>query len=154
HARLYGDRRLERMEAAASDVQFLSNHLSHETAFSVLGDITRQWFSQCFDEPTLAQRLAWPALKAGKNLLLCAPTGSGKTLAAFLPILDDLVSNPFTSSVRCLFVAPLKALGNDLCANLETYRRGLYQTGLRRADSLRIALRTGDTPASVRRRLL
>jgi len=34
---------------------------------------------------TVAQRLAWPVIASGDNLLLSAPTGSGKTLAAFLP---------------------------------------------------------------------
>ena len=34
--------------------------------------------------PTPAQRLAWPIVAAGENLLLVSPTGTGKTLAAFL----------------------------------------------------------------------
>ncbi len=34
---------------------------------------------------------AWPAIKAGRNVLIAAPTGSGKTLAAFLAAIDGLV---------------------------------------------------------------
>ncbi|WP_436406203.1 DEAD/DEAH box helicase, partial [Bifidobacterium mongoliense] len=43
---------------------------------------TRDWFESAFDEPTAAQREAWPAIASGNNVLLIAPTGSGKTLAA------------------------------------------------------------------------
>ena len=40
--------------------------------------------------PTPAQRLAWPPIASGENLLLVSPTGTGKTLAAFLAIIDGL----------------------------------------------------------------
>ena len=45
------------------------------------------WFRATFGEPTLAQRLGWPAIGSGENCLIVAPTGSGKTLAAFLAAL-------------------------------------------------------------------
>jgi hypothetical protein len=38
-----------------------------------------------------AQAEAWPAIKAGRNVLIAAATGSGKTLAAFLAAIDALV---------------------------------------------------------------
>src|SRR5262249_48803732 len=93
------------------------------SVFAVLSPSLATWFTERFGEPTPIQRLAWPALAAGKNLLLSAPTGTGKTLAAFLPILDSLIgdSRAGGSSVRCLYVAPLKALGNDACRNLERH---------------------------------
>ena len=64
-------------------------------------------------------------IAASKNLLLCAPTGTGKTLAAFLPILGELLRAPLAASVRCLYVAPLKALGNDVRKNLRRHLRGI-----------------------------
>ena len=48
----------------------------------------RAWFSAAFAQPTDAQARAWPAIRAGANVLLAAPTGSGKTLAAFLAAID------------------------------------------------------------------
>src|SRR5262249_62260881 len=63
---------------------------SGERALASLSEPVRAWFRQRFGDPTLAQRLAWPVVAAGKNLLLSAPTGSGKTIAAFLPVLDQL----------------------------------------------------------------
>ena len=40
---------------------------------------------------SLPQRLAVPAIGAGRNVLVCAPTGTGKTLCAFISILSDLM---------------------------------------------------------------
>ena len=51
----------------------------------------RAWFEQHFDAPTPAQAEAWPAVKAGRDVLIAAPTGSGKTLAAFMCAIDGLV---------------------------------------------------------------
>ncbi|MFL5090078.1 MAG: DEAD/DEAH box helicase, partial [Xanthobacteraceae bacterium] len=38
------------------------------------------WFGQSFPAPTAAQAEAWPAIQAGRHVLIAAPTGSGKTL--------------------------------------------------------------------------
>lgn len=46
------------------------------------------------------------------NVLLTSSTASGKTEAAFLPILTELYEHPSTS-IGCLYIAPLKALIND-----------------------------------------
>jgi ATP-dependent Lhr-like helicase len=105
-------------------------------------------------QPTAAQCLAWPALAAGKNLLLCAPTGSGKTLAAFLPILDRLLAEPAAASVRCLYVAPLKALVNDARRNLQSHLDGIRRLLPAGPDRcVRVGSRTGDTAARARREL-
>ncbi len=46
------------------------------------------------------------------NVLLSASTAAGKTEAAFFPILTELSEHP-SSSIGCLYIAPLKALIND-----------------------------------------
>ena len=104
---------------AETDHEFLHLPASPAAALANLAAPVQTWFRQQFPEPTLAQRLAWPALAAGKTLLLCSPTGSGKTLAAFLPILNHLGEEPSAGSVRCLYVAPLKALINDTYKTLK-----------------------------------
>ena len=80
----------------------------------------RSWFAREFpDGPTPAQRLAWPAIAAGENVLLVSPTGTGKTLAAFLAILDRLHAEERPSAgLRCVYVSPLRSLGYDVERNL------------------------------------
>jgi ATP-dependent Lhr-like helicase len=130
--------------------EYLDLPPSAATAVAALPEPVRLWLAHHLGEPTLAQRLAWPALAAGKNLLLCAPTGGGKTLAAFLPLLGELLTGPPVRGVRCLYLAPLKALGNDarknLCAHIEGIRRFLPEG----FGNVRVGLRTGDTSARVR----
>src|SRR5262245_7372081 len=63
-----------------------------DAALAALPAPLADWFRDRFGTPTPAQRLAWPAVAAGRNLLLCAPTGTGKSLAAFLPRLGRLLS--------------------------------------------------------------
>jgi len=50
--------------------------------------------------------------KNKNDLLIVAPTASGKTEAAFLPSISQILFEP-KSSVRILYISPLKALIND-----------------------------------------
>jgi ATP-dependent Lhr-like helicase len=50
--------------------------------------------------PTPAQEAAWPAIKAGRDVLIAAPTGSGKTLAAFLAAIDALVRQGLVDGLK------------------------------------------------------
>jgi ATP-dependent helicase Lhr and Lhr-like helicase len=116
--------------------------------------VTRRWFLESFDQPTTAQDEAWRSIASGEHTLVVAPTGSGKTLAAFLWSIDQLIGSddppPGTSVV---YVSPLKALAVDIERNL----RGPL-AGIRRLDPdsrpVSIGMRTGDTTAAERRRLI
>jgi ATP-dependent Lhr-like helicase len=115
----------------------------------------QRWFRAELGRPTPAQCYAWPAIAEGKHLLLSAPTGSGKTLAAFLPILDRLLAEPSSGSVRCLYLSPLKALATDVRRTLRSHLSRLASylpSWASRGDSIRVDLRTGDTSALERRR--
>nr|WP_283258318.1 ligase-associated DNA damage response DEXH box helicase [Pseudomonas sp. GX19020] len=83
-------------------------------------------------------------LAAQEDTLLIAPTGGGKTLAGFLPSLVDLHLNK-AKGLHTLYVSPLKALTADVGRNLA---RPVEEMGL----GIRIGDRTGDTPASQRRK--
>jgi ATP-dependent Lhr-like helicase len=107
---------------------------------------TRAWFERAFAEPTPAQTLGWPPIVAGGHVLIQAPTGSGKTLAAFLCGIDRLNGAP-GDGLRLLYVSPLKALNYDVERNLRAPLAGL-------GSKLAVAVRTGDTPADERRRML
>ncbi len=124
---------------------------------SGFGRLARDWFESSFDAATPAQTAAWRAISAGENALVVAPTGSGKTLAAFLHSLDRLVSTPATGKVRVLYVSPLKALAVDVERNLRQPLRGMQNVartlGLPE-PSIRVAVRSGDTPQTERRGLV
>src|SRR5690348_13934600 len=107
---------------------------------------TRAWFERTFDAPTPPQQLGWPAIATGAHVLIQAPTGSGKTLTAFLYALDKLNASP-GQGLRVLYVSPLKALNYDIERNLRGPLAGLE-------SQVRVAVRTGDTPAKERRELL
>jgi ATP-dependent Lhr-like helicase len=88
---------------------------------------------------------------------MAAPTGSGKTLAAFLWCLDRLTTEPMPAEAercRVLYVSPLKALAHDVDRNLRSplvgIRHQMEAQGLKAPD-ISVAIRTGDTPADVRR---
>src|SRR4051812_45364557 len=113
------------------------------------------WFDRTFAAPTAAQAQAWPALQAGRNVLIAAPTGSGKTLAAFLAAVDDLVRQGLAGTLKdetqVVYVSPLKALSNDIHRNLEAPLAGIRGKLRERGDpdvDIRTWVRTGDTPAN------
>jgi ATP-dependent Lhr-like helicase len=116
------------------------------------------WFRETFGEPTPPQRMGWPAIASGRNTLIFAPTGSGKTLAAFLACLDHLWRTPRKSrGARILYVSPLKALNQDVWRNLQVPLEGILATAEARGEPLgplSVAVRTGDTPASERQKLV
>src|SRR5262247_4651685 len=115
-------------------------------ALSVFSKPTRAWFESSFAAPTPAQEAGWPAIASGDHTLIQAPTGSGKTLAAFLYGIDRLNEAP-GEGLRLLYVSPLKALNYDIERNLRSPLAGLR-------SGLAVGVRTGDTPADERRRML
>ncbi len=98
---------------------------------------TRGWQVHPHQHAMLA-RAAAPAL------LLIAPTGGGKTLAGFLPTLSELGAQP-APGLHTLYISPLKALAADIRRNLGV---PIEEAGL----AIRVEDRTGDTPASRKKR--
>jgi ATP-dependent helicase Lhr and Lhr-like helicase len=119
---------------------------------------TSAWFTGAFVAPTPAQEQAWAAIRRGEHTLVVAPTGSGKTLAAFLWSLDRLATEPPPEDAggrcRVLYVSPMKALAVDVEKNLRAplagIRQAAHRLGLPEPD-IRVAIRSGDTPAEQRR---
>ena len=124
----------------------------------------RQWFSTSFAAPTAAQEQGWPAISAGDHTLILAPTGSGKTLAAFLWGIDRLATGarpePATdrkAGTRLLYISPLRALAVDVEKNLRAPLQGIALAGERIGEQVTVptvGMRTGDTEAADRRRLV
>ncbi|MDE0433799.1 MAG: DEAD/DEAH box helicase [Bryobacterales bacterium] len=126
------------------------------TSFDTL---IREWFAGV-GEPTEPQRLGWPEILSGRDVLISAPTGSGKTLAAFLSCLDNLVrlarTENFPDETTVLYVSPLKALSNDIRKNLDRPLEQIRELADRNRvplKAIRTALRTGDTKTYDRLRM-
>jgi ATP-dependent Lhr-like helicase len=120
-----------------------------------------QWFQAHFSEPTEAQRLGWPAIQNRQDTLIAAPTGSGKTLTAFLASLDRLLRLALVGELReqtyVVYVSPLRALSNDIQRNLQVpLAEILHRTRQEwpNCPEIRALVRTGDTPAWERRRMV
>ncbi|MFQ5945985.1 MAG: DEAD/DEAH box helicase, partial [Anaerolineae bacterium] len=123
--------------------------------------VVAQWFEGRFGDPTPAQADGWPAIARGENTLIAAPTGSGKTLAAFLWSIDRLfqaaLSAPLEDRTWTIYVSPLKALGNDVQKNLQEPLEGIQALSAREgasAPEIRVAVRSGDTSAWERRKMV
>ena len=122
--------------------------------------LIEEWFAAKFAAPTAPQIGGWPHIQSGQDVLISAPTGSGKTLAAFLIAVDRLLRDARgtpADQTKILYVSPLKALVNDVHANLEQPLAEIGELASRRGVALApitVALRTGDTPVRDRERML
>jgi len=117
------------------------------------------WFDETFPGPTEVQRRGWGPIAGGRHSLLIAPTGSGKTLAAFLWCIDRLAQRPLAQrqGIAVLYISPLKALAYDVERNLAGPLAGIGRTAERTGVAFErpiIGMRTGDTPARERQRML
>ena len=133
-------------------------------ALDLFTPAVRAWFETTFPAPSPAQQQGWPAIATGEHTLILAPTGSGKTLAAFLWGIDRLVAPgrrpPGDGDRRrtsIVYVSPLRALAVDVEKNLRSPLVGIRAAAERLGEPFReptVGLRTGDTPADVRRQLV
>ena len=112
------------------------------------------WFRAAFARPTDAQARAWPAIQAGRDVVVAAPTGSGKTLAAFLAAIDSLVregiERGLSDETHVVYVSPLKALSNDIQRNLEAPLAGIRAQLAARGEPTSRFVRSYE-PATLRR---
>ncbi len=124
---------------------------------SILHPLINRWFSGKFKEFSLPQLYGVMEIHCRKNILISAPTGSGKTLTAFLSIINELVDSAekqvLEDKVYCIYVSPLKALGNDIQINLLKPLEEIYELAGKKLG-IRVAVRTGDTTAAEKAKML
>ena len=120
----------------------------------------RAWFETTFGAPTPPQAQGWPAIAAGQHTLVLSPTGSGKTLSAFLWGIDRLMTEAMPERIertRLLYISPLRALAVDIEKNLRAPLAGIGLAAERLGETMHeptVGIRTGDTSADERRRML
>ncbi|MFJ6114566.1 DEAD/DEAH box helicase [Agrococcus sediminis] len=90
------------------------------------------------------QRASVAPIRRGSDCLLIAPTAGGKTEAAVFPLLTSMTAQEWRG-LSILYVAPLKALLNNLLPRLETYTAWVGR---------RAALWHGDVGDAERRAIL
>ncbi len=84
-------------------------------------------------------------IRAGRSVSIVAGTGTGKTEAFLLPILEDVVRDPYIAKVRAIVIYPTKALARDQLERIDYY--------MAYAFGARAAVLDGDTPEKERRRI-
>lgn len=97
-----------------------------------------------WDDLRPLQRASIEPVRSGADCLLIAPTAGGKTEAASFPVLSRMVDERWRG-LSVIYVAPLKALLNNLLPRLEQYSSWLGR---------RVALWHGDVGDGERRRIL
>ena len=119
--------------------------------------LVNRWFADRFGQPTASQSLGWAQIAEGRDTLIAAPTGSGKTLAAFLWSINGLIQTASDGKLEdkttVVYVSPLKALGNDIQKNLQEPLAAIQRLAIEQLNQLpdiRVAVRSGDTPARER----
>lgn len=79
-----------------------------------------------FSQATPIQQQAIPVINSGRDLIGIAQTGTGKTAAFVLPILNKILKEPASGSVKALIIVPTRELAIQIDQAIEAYS---YYTG-------------------------
>ncbi len=89
--------------------------------------IVKALIEKNYEEPTLVQERAIPAILAKKDIIVSAQTGTGKTAAYALPILQLLFDKQDApkkgKKIRALVVCPTRELAIQIEENFQTYSK-------------------------------
>ncbi len=142
-------------------LEFLRKPFSREESLRCLNEHVREWFTRTFKDLTPPQQYSFKLISQGKNVLITSPTGTGKTLAGFLSILSKLFDlaerDKLENSIYCVYVSPLKALLNDIKKNLLIPLKEIRELAERdgkKLPEIRVEVRSGDVPPSVKTKML
>lgn len=123
----------------------------------ILNTSVKKWFFSRFEKFSLPQLHGVVPIHQRENILVSAPTGATKTLTGFLSILNELVDSAekgiLQNKVYCVYISPLKALNNDIQKNLVEPLAEIEKLAGKELG-IRVGVRTGDTTAYERQKML
>ncbi|MBI3051224.1 ATP-dependent helicase [Candidatus Woesearchaeota archaeon] len=123
----------------------------------ILTETVKKWFYSRFPSYSLPQLYGVLEIHSRNNILISAPTGATKTLTGFLSILNELVDSAEKGILKdktyAIYVSPLKALNMDIEVNLKEPLEQMEKIA-GRSLGIRVAVRTGDTTASEKSKML
>src|SRR3989338_6046611 len=138
-------------------IEHLEKPYKPEQIKHILNSIIDKWFFTRFKEFSLPQLFGVMEIHSRNNILVSAPTGATKTLTAFLSILNELIDSSekgiLENRVYCVYVSPLKALSNEIQVNLAEPLKEMEEIAGKKLN-IRAAVRTGDTTASEKAKML
>lgn len=141
-------------------IEFVEASSAQETK-ELLNPLVKEWFFSKYKDFSLTQLYGVKNIHDRKNLLVSAPTGGTKTLTAFLSILNYLVElslkNELEDKIYAVYCSPLKALINDIYVNLTAPLNEIKELAEKKdlkMQDIRVGLRTGDTEAKERAKML
>ncbi|MBI2151616.1 ATP-dependent helicase, partial [Candidatus Woesearchaeota archaeon] len=124
---------------------------------AILHPLVNRWFFSRYKEFSLPQLYGVMEVHCRRNVLISAPTGATKTMTGFLAILNELVDTHekqlLEDKIYCVYVSPLKALNNDIQKNLQEPLQELEALSGKKLN-IRVGVRTGDTTASEKAKML
>ncbi|MBI2664105.1 ATP-dependent helicase [Candidatus Woesearchaeota archaeon] len=138
-------------------IEFKTAPNQPEELNSILNPVVKKWFFSRFKEFSLPQLLGVMEIHSRNNVLVSAPTGATKTLTGFLSILNELVNSSGSGSledkVYAVYISPLKALNEDIRVNLVEPLKEMEKISEKKLG-IRVAVRTGDTSAAEKAKML
>jgi ATP-dependent Lhr-like helicase len=141
-------------------IQRLTKKFPEKEVFATLHPLLGGYFKHHFRHFTEPQLYSIVTIHRRQSILISAPTGTGKTLSAFASILSELMHlsdyGKLKDQIYCVYVSPLRALSNDIEKNLNSPLEELQKAAkkLKKEYSIRVGVRTGDTPANERAKMV
>ena len=91
------------------------------TQFGLHKDILKAIERCKYKETTPIQELIIPHILKKRDVQAIAPTGTGKTAAFSLPIIQNIIKQQQTNSIKALILAPTKELAVQIHKNIQQY---------------------------------
>ncbi len=138
-------------------IEFKETPDTEEAINRILNPTVKKWFFSRFRSFSIPQLFGVMEIHSRNNVLVSAPTGATKTLTGFLSIINELVDSAekglLKDKVYCVYISPLKALNNDIEKNLKEPLKEIEAAAGKKLG-IRVAVRTGDTTASEKAKML
>ncbi|MFP4567671.1 MAG: DEAD/DEAH box helicase [Candidatus Woesearchaeota archaeon] len=144
-----------------TNIIFQEKQYTNDEIYSVFNPLMKLWWQSKFKEFSPPQKYSIINITRRENTLVSSPTGSGKTLSAFAAIINELTTlvlkKKLEDRVYCIYISPLKALGNDIQKNLNeplNEINEIFEAKAKQKLGIRVGVRTGDTSPTDKAKML